>query len=766
MRTKFNEKQLISLSLFLLCLITFAPWVIAQQVALPSISGIVQDTTDAAVAGATITLINAASGEKKQTVSDAQGKYNFAALTPSRYVLIVSAPKFQAAEKSIQLSSNESLSLNFQLAVKAVSESVNIIAKDEIERVPGGVALVQDTNIAQTPANTLKDVLSFTPGVLVQPRFGADESQLSIRGSGLRGNFHLLGVNVLVDGVPYQEPDGFSDFESLDLLATQRVEVWKGANALRYGGNSMGGAINFVTQTGETASPFQVRLMGGSYGFFKGQVSTGGATKHASYYLSFSDTEFDGYRQHSKQSRKRVYGNFGFNFTDQTEAKVSIVYANVSEKLPGSLTLAEFKNNPRQAVPEYVTNEWGRFYDYVRVGVALNHRISERHEIGGSVYGQYRDMDHPIFQIYDQDSRSFGGEVHYRFNGRWGNHGNRFVAGFSPQLGTTGERHYENNGGKRGAVAALFSTEARNYGFYFENQLDVTSTFTFVAGGRTDRAERNFVDRFLADGNRSDKLVFNAFSPKLGFVWRPVEAAQVFANVSRSYEPPLMLELTSFGFVPGFLDLKAQDTWQIELGTRGQWNTRSSWEVTFFNAEINNEIVNINIQPFPGAPFTIPSYRNAKNTRHLGLELGTNFLLKQSAFTNNDRLNWRTAYTLSKFRYVNDSTYANNDLPGAPRHLLRTELRYDHPSGFWLAPNVDWSPASYFVNSANTARNEKYGVLNLRAGYDWKKFGVFLEGVNLTDTRYSASVQVDSDAGRFYEPSNGRSIIGGISIRY
>jgi iron complex outermembrane receptor protein len=50
----------------------------------------------------------------------------------------------------------------------------------------------------------LQDVLDFVPGVLIRPRFGAaDESQLSIRGSGLRNNFHLRGVNVLLDGFPY-----------------------------------------------------------------------------------------------------------------------------------------------------------------------------------------------------------------------------------------------------------------------------------------------------------------------------------------------------------------------------------------------------------------------------------------------------------------------------------------------------------------------------------------------------------------------------------
>src|SRR4029077_9521683 len=96
-------------------------------------------------------------------------------------------------------------------------------------------------------AANLKDVLDFVPGVMIRPRFGAaDESQLSIRGSGLRNNFHLRGINVLIDGFLYGQADGFADFESLELLTTKRIEVYKAANALGYGGNTLGGAMHLM----------------------------------------------------------------------------------------------------------------------------------------------------------------------------------------------------------------------------------------------------------------------------------------------------------------------------------------------------------------------------------------------------------------------------------------------------------------------------------------------------------------------------------------
>ena len=152
-------------------------------------------------------------------------------------------------------------------------------AREDIDRTPGGVELVPQKTIDDSRGANLKDVLDFVPGVLIRPRFGAaDESQFSIRGSGLRNNFHLRGINVLIDGFPYGNADGFSDFESLELLNSRYIEVFKGANALRFGGNTMGGAINFISKTGLTAGLIESRVEGGSYGFFKGYSPPGRST--------------------------------------------------------------------------------------------------------------------------------------------------------------------------------------------------------------------------------------------------------------------------------------------------------------------------------------------------------------------------------------------------------------------------------------------------------------------------------------------------------
>ena len=725
------------------------------------ITGRINDPVGAFIAGARVRVMQA-DRAISETTTDAAGRYKLT-VSAGTYVVMASAPRLQTATRALQVPAAGAITLDFTLALPAVEQTVTVeasAAQASLEQIPGNTALVGQEMIRNSLAVTLKDVLGFTPGLLVQPRFGADESQFSIRGSGLRSNFHERGVNLFINGTPYQDADGFSDFEAIELQAVREVEVWKGANALRYGGNTSGGAVNFITYTGENSAPLHVSVEGGAYGLFKGQISSGGARGPLSYYLSVSDTEIDGYREHSRQGRQRLYGNAGWRIGDRTSARVDLIYVNAAEQLPGALTRQEFLSDPRKADPNNVRDNWGRFQNAVHLGFDVTHGLDDRQEIEVIGYGQYRKLYHPIFQILDQDTRTFGGEVRYRYAGTLFGHGDRFVAGFAPQIGTQGDRNYQNVLGQPGALAALFGDRSRNWGLYFDNQFDIRPGLTFVAGGRGDIAYRRYEDHFLADGDQSDRRTYRAFSPKFGLTWQATDQVQMFGNVSRSYEPPLMFELASPG-ARGFLPLQAQDTWQYEIGTRGDWANRLNWDVALFDLEVRNELLNVNLVPFPGAPFTIPSYRNAP-ARHLGLETGLGAALKTGLLRDRDRLSVRAAYTYARYTFRGDPAYANNWLPGQPRHLLRAELRYQHPAGLWIAPMLDWSPAEYFVNSANTARNGQYAALNLKAGYDWRKVGFFFEAANLSDRNYSASVQVDAGNGRFYEPANRRSVYGGM----
>jgi iron complex outermembrane receptor protein len=378
---------------------------------------------------------------------------------------------------------------------------------------------------------------------------------------------------------------------------------------------------------------------------------------------------------------------------------------------------------------------------------------------------QYRDIDHPIFQVIAQVSRDYGLDARYETTAPLAGRRNRFTLGVQPAWLNMSNRQYVNLAGKHGALAKDQHDRAVSLAVYAENVVSVTPRFTAVLGARLDHSIRKSEDFFLSNGDQSDQREYNPILPKVGFLYSvPSVDGQVYGNASRSYEPPLLLELNSLS-VPGFIDLRGQSAWQFELGMRGS-RGGFAWDVAAYDIELEDEILNLNIQPFAGAPFTVPTYRNAPRTRHYGVEAGVDYRLAGNILTRSgegDRLRLRLAYTYARYRVVEDSSFAGNEIPGAPRHHVVAQASYTHPSGLSLTPSLEWVPESYFVNSANADRNLGWATFGLRAEWEWTNAGLtmFAAAQNLTDHLYSGSVQVDNATGKYYEPADRRSVYAG-----
>ena len=428
-----------------------------------------------------------------------------------------------------------------------------------VRQVPGGASVITPAEIRSTRQANLKDVLAFTPGVFIQSRFGAaDESQLSIRGSGLRDNFHARGVNLLVNGMPYRNADGFTDFESLEMLTTEGISVYKGANALQYGGSTLGGAINLDTKTGYTAAPLGAFVEGGSFGFAKAQLESGRHADNFDYYASYAHTTLGGYRDWSDQRRDRVNLHAGYRISPKVDARVFYFMAHVHEHLPGSVTQTTLDAAPIRADSTNVADRWGRDYDLHHVGVQFRAQLSPNQRLELSPYVQYRDIDHPIYEVINEQSTDVGAELRYENSAPIGEFANRLTVGFQPAHEGMRNRQYQNVAGKHGALTRDEWDRVTSLAAYLENAFSVTSRLTATVGARFDRSNRTVADDFLSNGDQSAKRHYSPFSPRAGLLYALSDATQLFVNASKTVEPPLLLELSSFGNTGGFINLDAQ----------------------------------------------------------------------------------------------------------------------------------------------------------------------------------------------------------------
>ncbi|WP_047308206.1 TonB-dependent receptor family protein [Rhodopseudomonas palustris] len=637
----------------------------------------------------------------------------------------------------------------------------------DIQQTPGGVALVPANAYRNsTVASTIKDILDYVPGVFAQPKWG-DDTRLSIRGSGLSRNFHLRGVQLYMDGIPINTADGYGDFQEIDPTAYNYVAVYKGANALQYGANSLGGAINFVTKTGRDPFPNGVSVDAGAFGYRRLQANAGGVNGAWDGYVTASSLAAEGFRNHSDGEAHRLSANIGYQITPDIETRFYLNANHVRQRIPGSVTRDVALNAPQTAAANNVTLDQQRNIDTVRLANKTTIRFDNT-VVDFGAFGVDRHLMHPIFQWLDYRYQDYGGFAKVTDDRIIGGYRNRLVAGINLLNGRLDNKQYVNIAGQKGALASSSLDKSTNTAFYVEDSFYVLPSVALVAGTQFLHATRDRQDRFLSDGDQSGSTAFNLWSPKGGLLWQIDPNWQAFANVSRSAEVPSFGESASgpgIPFIP-FTSIRPQRATTYEIGTRGR-RPDLTWDLSLYRAEIKDELLCLY------SAFGNCNVTNADRTMHQGVEAGLGVTLFKHLFERAgapDRLWLNMAYTLNDFRFDGDARFGNNLLPGAPRHYLRAELLYKNPNGFYMGPNVEWVPQAYYVDSANTLQTEPYALLGLKAGIDnGGPYSIYIEGRNLLNKSYIASASIIDKANAnspLFEPGTGRAVYAGFKARW
>jgi iron complex outermembrane receptor protein len=695
----------------------------------------------------------------------------FPAPTRVRRLWLTAAASLSFIPTAVAQSSNTLPTITIEAEQPAAGPSGSLTvptpeqARTDIQRTPGGVAIVRAEDYrTTTPAVTIKDILDYVPGVFVQPKWGED-SRLSTRGSSLSRNFHLRGVQLFMDGVPVNTADGYGDFQEIDPTAYRYVEVYKGANALRYGAASLGGAINFVTPSGRDAplAAFSVDL--GSFGFARTQAQSAGRNGAWDGFITASAQRADGFRDHSEGHAFRGSGNVGYQITPDIETRFYLNANSIRQNIPGSVTKSSALNTPQTASANNLLLDQQRNIDSVRFANKTTARFgSTTVEVGA--FGVDRHLMHPIFQWLDYQYDDYGVFGRVTDDRRVGDLRNRFIAGVNVHNGRIDNRQFANlPGAQKGALMSSSIDRAKNTSVYVEDQLFVLPNVAVIGGTQFVHATRSRQDRFLSNGDQSGATDFNLWSPRAGLLWDIDPTWQAFANISRSAEIPSFGESSSFPApVIPFTAIRPQRATTYEIGTRGR-RPDLFWELTGYRANIKDEFLCLY------SAFGNCNVTNADRTVHQGLEAALGIALFRNILSaaEADRLWLQFAYTFNNFRFDGDRSFGDNQLPGAPRHFLRAELLYKHPSGFFFGPNVEWVPQSYFVDSANTLKTEPYLLLGLKAGYDnGQRFSAYIEGRNLGNRKYIASASIIDRANPalpLFEPGTGLGVFGGVRFR-
>ncbi len=106
-----------------------APSLFAQAVS-ARLEGVVSDTGQALVPGASVVATNVATNIAHKTTTNEAGRYVFVTLTPGRYTITVSLSGFkQAVREGIELRVRDAVTINFTLEPGSVNETVSVVAE-------------------------------------------------------------------------------------------------------------------------------------------------------------------------------------------------------------------------------------------------------------------------------------------------------------------------------------------------------------------------------------------------------------------------------------------------------------------------------------------------------------------------------------------------------------------------------------------------------------------------------------------------------------
>ena len=660
--------------------------------------------------------------------------------------------------------------------------------------VPLAVTQLKKADLFGSTGYGLDQALALVPGVVAQSRYGNQDVRITIRGYGARGAGDrsnagtTRGIRVLLDGFPETEPDGRTSLDGVDLAAAHAVEVVR-SNASAVWGNAAGGVVSISTLPDVRDPRVSLDPMAGSFGLRR-------YTMRASLLLgdggvlggSFVRSEADGWRAHSASSRSLLNVSMLAPVGDKTHLGVYAVAAHNVFRIPGPLTAAQVAADPRQANATYQTRDERRDNRVARLGLTLEHQVSDRIGLTGLLYTNPKALQRSERGTFRDFTRyHLGGNSTVRIAMPFGPRvqGSLLVGGdyalqdgailfysLSPQA-TRGDTLRDNKG-----------EGARNMGVFVTEELSFADRVIVAIGARYDDITydyRSYITPSL-DARRS----FTGITPKVGVTYRLTPQHSVYASVGGGIEVPAGNETdpaSTFGqdtvtaLNPLLSPIRSTT---YEIGTKrastlggSSFIRNVSYDVALYHTAVRDEIV-----PYRGGRF----YFTAGRVRRRGAELGARVTTRagvalHAALTWNDHR--YTRYLVDSVHYGSPGAVADfsgNRVVGVPAFVgaFAVDVTPAAVRPLRVRIGVD-AMSSFFADDANQVKVPSFRSADLTVGTDTplslgRTIGLsaFVAVHNLFDHHYIASAFLNPDvvAGEpvAFEPGLPRTVVVGVSF--
>jgi Fe(3+) dicitrate transport protein len=483
------------------------------------------------------------------------------------------------------------------------------VVEDVAALIPGAVSVLTAEDIDRLQPRSTDDVLRRVPGVHAK---GEEESavvtNIGVRGL-TAGDYKTL---VLEDGVPIQPGIfvGNSRYYNPRIQRMEGVEVLKGAASLRYGPNTIGGVINFLTKTPDDGVVAATRV--GSWNTVEATVELGASPRSgdARFGLIATRADSDGFMDKGygmtdamvkagmaigdyqfvglKFAYYRNTANISYRglFPDAFAARARFNPAPDDHFLSGRTSFDlnhrwDISADARLETLAYASETYRDYWRFATVGGAPTTTNADGFTVWN--YGNHINGNNRAFSRLGLDSRltfhhaAFGIEGEAEFGLRLMQEAMDDVT----VLAVRGRPRTPDPG--RGGVSQDRRDGADSLALFAQNRFDVSGRLSITAGVRVESYEQQRRNRRSTAA--ADRYSNTEVMPGLGATYVISDAAQVFGSVYRAFAPPLV------GSVLGAADTptEAEKSVNIEFGLRGA-SGPFAYSATAFQMDFSNQV--------------------------------------------------------------------------------------------------------------------------------------------------------------------------------
>ncbi|MEM1256807.1 MAG: TonB-dependent siderophore receptor [Cyanobacteria bacterium P01_H01_bin.21] len=439
-----------------------------------------------------------------------------------------------------------------------------------------------DTSILDTPAS-----IQIIPRQVLEDQqvTRLDEALNNVSGVTFGGTFVNTSLNFNIRG--FDAPtlrNGFRDFGgftgvSPSITNLERVEVLKGPASILYGEVQPGGLINLVTKQPLSTPTYEISAQVGNRGVFQPQIDFSGplvSNQRLRYRLNASYFHDDGFTDFDQNiERTFVAPVLAWQVSDRTHLTINAEYLNDQQPFETGLVasgdgVVDVPFNRIIAEPDNFTDS-----ELFRVGYDLEHQLNDQWQIRNAFEYSNRDLLNvsalpldfdeitgfvtrfPSKQELDTENFSLQTNIVGEFD--TGSVSHTLLAGvdlnrtedsevtgfdfFNPSFLDIFNPIYGLTSIDEDNLPLFRDTDIQTdrLGVYLQDQIDITDNLILLAGVRYDTVEQKTINNPTDVDPTGSETTQNddAWTPRVGIVYQPVDFLSLFASYSQSFTPNL-----------------------------------------------------------------------------------------------------------------------------------------------------------------------------------------------------------------------------------